>query len=93
MSVLDFPIEKQHQMAAEEGLALEQWRAKLIASKKRADAFAAKLDADTTSIEDLAPDERDGAERFQARVDDEQLTHAVLSSPIREIPDRASHRE
>jgi len=77
-SVLDHPVEKQREYAARSGLSLEQWREETLEALKRADEFTARLDADETRLEDLSPVEREAWERFQARVDDETLTHAVI---------------
>jgi hypothetical protein len=78
-SVLDLPEEKQKELARREGKSLAQWREDTKAFFRACAAFEAKLAADTTRLEDLTPEQRAQAERFQARVDSES------SVPIRSI--------
>ncbi|MBS0590990.1 MAG: hypothetical protein JSR65_10185 [Proteobacteria bacterium] len=78
-SVLDHPIEKQREYAALFKMTLEEWRAHMIKGTEEADALRAELDANPVRFEDLSPEEQEWARRFQARVDDEVLTSAVLS--------------
>lgn len=76
-SVLDLPESRQRELAAMVGMSLGEWRKDARESLARGRAFAAKLDA-SPRLEDLPPNEREAWERFQARVDDEELTNAAL---------------
>lgn len=60
-------------------MTLEQWRADVAKRRKEIDAFVAKLNANAVRYEDLSSEERERYDRFQARVDDEQLTNSVLA--------------
>lgn len=83
-SVLDLPVEKQEELAREEGMSLEVWRKETEAFFARCAEFEAQLDANAVRYEDLTPKEREAYDRFQARVDDEVLTNAVLNKRAEE---------
>jgi len=84
--VLDLPIEQQREAAALFGLSLEKWRERMIESDKEADALRAELDANRVRYQDLTPEEREAYDRFQARVDSEVMTNAVLSRRTDRVP-------
>lgn len=89
MSVLDLPIEKQHELAALEGKPLAAWRTDTAEFLKSGREFAEQCRANSVCPEHLPPEEREAWERFQARVDDEVLTNAVLSRRAEEAKRKA----
>lgn len=77
-SVLDLPIERQREIATMTGKPLEQWRKDVAESLKRGREFAERCVANTIDPATLTPEQREAEERFQARIDDEVLTSAVI---------------
>ncbi len=65
-------------MAAEKGMTLEQWRKDVAESLERGRKFAERCVANAIDPATLTPEQREAEERFQARVDDEVLTNAVI---------------
>jgi len=83
MNVLDLPESRQRAFAAEEGLSLEAWREGVARRLKETDEFLARIDAEAAKRPPPTPEQIEAARRFQARVDSEQLTNAVLNRRAR----------
>ena len=69
MSVLDLPIERQRQMADEEGMTLEQWRKDVAESLERGRKFAEQCIANAIDPDTLTPEELAAEDQFQDRID------------------------
>ena len=78
MSVLGLPIERQREIAAMTGKPLEQWRKDVADSLDRGRKLAERCVANAIDPAALTPEQREVEERFQARVDDEALTTAMI---------------